>query len=197
MARVFVSPLYHIVQRRCPASLIRPSDLFHSVGLLTLSCHNRAAMHSGGARLLLFFLFFVPLTARVADDAKPPDMSLRRCPGAYALRCGAWHQVISCRSCMPCSMSCTFTAQLAFSLCVVSLASSKSSSRNMVTACNNSRLSRCSARPQTPTKLLLAPQPCIASLRPNILSCFLDLFRRLSFSAQLIIILLIKWDFPQ
>ncbi len=70
------------------------------------------------------------------------------------------------------------------------LASSKSSSRNMVTACNNSR-SRCSYRSSDSTKLLLAPQR-IASLRQYVLQ-LLDGLQALLSNHHLV-----DWqDFPQ
>ncbi len=103
--------------------------------------------------------------------AKPPDaLPCRRCPqgcaSRYALRCGLHNcGPSSCRSCMPCKMSCT-TSRLSSPLVSAVLGFVQVVLCNMITACNNSRLSRYLARPQTRQKLLLAPQPRIASLRP-------------------------------
>ncbi len=84
-------------------------------------------------------------------------------------------------------MSCTFTAQLAFSLC--GLLGFVQVARNMVTACNNSRLSLLLLLVLRFDKSSWVPQPRIASLRP-IRPQLLDGLQR--FSAQLIIILLIS-----
>ncbi len=77
-----------------------------------------------------------------------------------------------------------------FSLTAISLATSKSSSRNMVTACNNSGICPVAlARPPDSTKLLLAPQPRIASL-PSARPQLLDGLQARCTTAQLIIILI-------
>ncbi len=93
-------------------------------------------------------------------------------------------------SCMPvrCHARSRSVARLLVS--AVSLGFRPSSSRNMVTASHNSRLSCSCFCPQTPTKPL-GPQPRIASLRPTQLSCLIGP-QALCFSAQLIIILLIS-----
>ncbi len=82
-----------------------------------------------------------------------------------------------------------FTAQLAFSLCGL-LGFVKSHSRNMVTACNNSRLSVALARPQTRQKLLLTPSNPYCVIASNTSSVLDGLPGRLLLH-QLIIILVI------
>ncbi len=139
-------------------------------------------MHSCSA------LPFLSLICQVTDSAKHSDRIARALPAGVCDRatrsavksynCGP----SSCRSCMPCKMSCTSSHQLAFGLYWFSLASSKSSSRNMVTACNNSRLSRLttpsSADSTKSFSWLLSPvlRHCINNTS---LQLYLTVFRRL------------------
>ncbi len=121
----------------CPASL--------TAGLLTAPFCRFADLDKDNApgapqrtpRRSFPVFFFVFDFARSPTDAKT---SRRYCLAGVARRCRAtrlrrvYNQGHPRRSCMPCKISCTFTAQLAFSLLRSPLASSKSS-RNMDTAC--------------------------------------------------------------
>ncbi len=121
--------------------------------------------------------FFFCANFRSPTDAKPPDAHClagvaQGVHPRYALRCESGCGPPS--SCGSCALQSVMRLRLSspFSLCGL-LGSSKSSSRNMVTACNNSwDCPVALARPQTRQKLLLAPQPpyCVIASNTSILS---------------------------
>ncbi len=125
-------------------------------------------------------------------------MPCGRCPGAspsprsaVVSNCGAI--LVWSLACLPQRCHARLHGSATFSLCRVSLASSKSSSHNMVTACNNSRLSRCSCSSQT--RQSFSRPSAVPSLRP-IRPQLLDGLQALVTSLP-VIICLVDCDFPQ
>ncbi len=109
-------------------------------------------MHSR-CSALPFSLSLIFLVAMTAKHRHCPLRALPAgCASRYALRRGLRLRAHP-RVGLACLARCLY--YFAFSLCGPWLL--KSSSRNMVTACNNSRLSRCSCSSSDSTKLLLAP----------------------------------------
>ncbi len=150
-------------------------------------------MHCGARPYSFSFVFDF---ARSPTDFKPQT----HYPAGAACRCvsrdaPAWFTTRPlCRSCML-LVRCHARAH-GYSVSPLSLRSLASSVvlSQHVTACTTLGCPVALARPQTPTKLLLAQPRIIASLRP-IRPQLLDGLQALAFSAQLIIILLISGIF--
>ncbi len=160
MARSFFSlcPHYTISFGFCQADRQRPqaSGQFRSPSVCRPYQNNQKRGLNALSVLGLAFSF-------VFDFARSPtDAAPQTCAGVAAQRvCVArcWRKSTAAGHLgLACLTEChyVFTAQLAFSLCGLLDFVPKSSSRNMVTACNN-RVVRCSCSSQTRQKLLLAP----------------------------------------
>ncbi len=201
MAQVFLYIQYTISFGFLPklsASLTAWTVPFR-IGLPTLSKTIKKQAKCSIFRPLPFSL---SLILNPPADLQPPDALLRALPAGgvrsrYALRCesGTGPSSVPGLTCLA-KMSPRVFGSSSPLVSAVSLASSKS--YLAVTACNNSRLSRCSARPQTRQSFSWLPQLRIASLRQYVPPDSLDSASGACFSYPVIHHRpVIAWDFPQ